>query len=310
VSQDATPPGSTRPFQETPFARGLSDEFLGWLSRGSGRRLLDAFVARELDVRLRGDYLNAYAAGRSIARVEWKPRLRAPVLKIHRKYLVEAAQLIASGSGDYRAIDLSGGECEEYCRSLPGILRAAARHAGQEEKWEELCIRRNLEGTPLVVIDRQIANGRPLVRLDLLAVSTPPESPALVAVELKRGLDNRIQHVANQTLQYVRMLDPTGEGLRDDVASCYRVVCQQLRDLGFRTCSPEVIRAKMPVLGLVALAQYDKPKSQLLPRALAEAGRLERSIRFCYLTGDQPTLPGSGDWFSELPGPGSSAPPR
>jgi hypothetical protein len=35
-------------------------------------------------------------------------------------------------------------------------------------------------------------------------------------------LDNRIQHVGAQALKYVKMLDPTGHGLRADVACSYR----------------------------------------------------------------------------------------
>lgn len=156
----------------------------------------------------------------------------------------------------------------------------------------------NLEGTPLVVIDRQIVNGRPRVKLDMLALTVDRGEPTLVAVELKRGLDNRIQQVAEQALKYVKMLDPTGAGLRADVARSYRDVCEQLRALGFKSCDPALIRAWMRVVGLVALADYN-PRSRLLGRALKAARRLDRPIAFCQLTGDRLTLPPSSQWFTE-----------
>lgn len=291
--------GRTVTAAQTPYARGLSDGFFAWLTGDVGRGLLDSFVDHGLDVRLRDDYLNAYRAGCSVARVEWRTRRKCPVLFVHRKFLIDAPLMAEHGPDDYPAFDLTANGCDAYRRSLPEVLRAVEDHLGEEGRWEQRCVENNLEGTPLVVIDRQIVNGRPAVELDMLALATDSSEPTLVAVELKRDLDNRIQHVAEQALKYVRMLDPSGEGLRADIASSYRTVCGQLRALGFKTCDPSLIRPGMRVVGLVALANYN-PRSQLLGRALRAASQLDRPIRFCHLTVERPTLPPQTEWFSAI----------
>ena len=282
----------------TPFARGLSRELLAWAIGAEGRTLIDAFREHGLDVRLRGDYFNAYRANCSVAKVSWLRRKKRPRLEIHRKYLIDAPLLSAKGRGDSVGLDLSTTDAEAYRSSLPAILGAIKKHIGEEGRWEQRTIESNLVGTPLLVIDRQIVNGRPRVELDILAVAVTADKPALVAIELKRDLDNRIQHVAAQALKYVKMLDPDGAGLRADIASSYRTVCQQLRDLGLNACAPDFIQSGMPVVGLVALANYNS-KSRLLDRAIEAARLLDRPIRFCHLDGDDPRLPAPSEWFSE-----------
>ena len=164
-------------------------------------------------------------------------------------------------------------------------------------EWEPRCVEANLEGTPLLVIDRQIVNGRPLIKLDILAVAPGTGDATLVAVELKRDLDNRIQDVPKQALKYVEMLDPDGLGLRADIAASYGDVCRQLRMLGFNACDPALVQPGMRVVGLVALADYNE-RSRLLGRARENASRLDRPIRFCRLDGDQLTLPPESEWFT------------
>jgi hypothetical protein len=254
---------------ETAFARGLSSAFLAWLKNDTGRKLLDTFVEHDLDVRIRGDYLNAYKAECSVAKLSWQARKELPLLSIHRAYLINAPLLNVRDNADYANFDVLPEHVDVYRTSLPGILNAVLPHIGEEGRWEQRCVDANLEGTPFVVIDRQIVNRRPPVKLDMLAVATMSEVPTLVAVELKRDLDNRIQDVASQALKYVTMLDPT------------------------------LIQPGMPVVGLVALANYN-PKSQLLERALNSARSLERLIRFCHLANDRPTIPPMSRWFSNV----------
>jgi hypothetical protein len=54
----------------SPFQRGLSDAFISWLGGETGRELIDVFGSHGLDVRLRGDYFNAYRANCSVAKVK------------------------------------------------------------------------------------------------------------------------------------------------------------------------------------------------------------------------------------------------
>ena len=123
------------------------------------------------------------------------------------------------------------------------------------------------------------------------------DEPTLVAVELKRDLDNRIQEVASQTHAYLEMLDPSGAGLREDVARSYKLVCGQLKDLGLKAPSPDLIEVGMPVVGVVALANYN-PKSKLLDRALADARSLERKVHFCRIEDGDLILPPPACWSS------------
>jgi hypothetical protein len=278
------------------FQRGLSDAFVSWLRGETGRDLIDAFVGYGLDVRLRGDYLNAYRVNCSVAKVVWQPRRRAPMIEVSRKYLVDTPLLPSIRDENYVRLGLSTEGCRAFRDALPKILGTVdTSYCSPEGAWERDCVASNLEGTPLLVIDRQIANDR--ARLDVLAVAVDSATPKIVAVEIKRDLDSRIQHVPAQAYKYMRMLDPTGSGLRADVASSYQRVCAQLRRIGFKACAPHLIRQGMPVLGLVALANYNA-RSEYLDRAKRRAQELDRPVRFCFLKGERPILPPPADWFS------------
>ncbi len=282
----------------TPFKRGLSEDLIKWLTGATGRALCAAFAQHKLDVRLRGDYLNAYRAECSVGKVKWQGVQKRAVLSIHWKYLANTPELLTSHKhGDYCDLALSAELTETYCSSLPTILRTVEdhHHIGKEGRWEQRCVEANLEGTPLLVIDRQIVNGR--LKLDMLAVAPGTGDATLVAVELKRDLDNRIQDVPKQALKYVKMLDPDGLGLRADIAASYGDVCRQLRMLGFKACDPALVRPGMRVVGLVALADYTE-RSRLLGRAREVASHLDRPIRFCRLDRDHLTLPPESEWFT------------
>lgn len=113
--------------EPTPFRRGLSDEFVAWLSSGLGRRLLDLLVEHGLDVRLRNNYFNAYEAQCSLAKVAWQPRRRTARLEIDRAYL-EESELLRSAKSDKRLrFEVSERCLDPYARELePAAWPAAA----------------------------------------------------------------------------------------------------------------------------------------------------------------------------------------
>lgn len=278
----------------TPFRRGLSEEFMLLLSAGLGRRLLDMFVDHQLDVRLRNNYFNAYRAQSSVARVRWQVQKQNARVEIDRAYLAGTKLLLCDDK--IQKFDLSEEFLDMYELELPRIRSIVdTRYASPEGRSEAKCVEANLEGTSFHVIDRQIVNSRPLLRLDMLALSIDTGHPAILATELKRDLDARIQHVPSQLAGYLDMLDPAGQGFRTDVANSYRRVCEQLRSLGFSAPDPSLIRPGMEVIGLVALANYN-PKSALLGRALEEAGMLPRRIHFCFV-GANGVMPPARRWF-------------
>ena len=278
----------------TPFRRGLLPEFMEWLGNSTGRRLLGLLDRFQLDVRLRNNYFNAYRAQSSVARVKWQIRRRIARVEIDRAYLERTLLLLDDKK--IQKFDVSDEFLELYERELPRIRSTVDKqYASPEGEWEAKCVRANLKRATFQIVDRQIVNSRPPLRLDVLAVSTEGDRPAVLATELKRNLDSRIQHVPAQLDRYLDMLDPDGNGLREDVAESYRLVCEQLRALGWSAPDPSLIQPGMEVIGLVALANYN-PKSALLGRALEEARRLERRINFCFL-GTNGVVPPSSRWF-------------
>ncbi len=253
-------------------------------------------------MRLRGNYLNAYDAQCSLARVQWNGNSRTASLVIHKAYLHDSplAQQpnMNSERNPYARFAVTREFARNYSDALPEIRKLVSdRYVQPEGKWEEECSRANLEGTPLLVIDRQIVSGQPPARLDILAMSGVDSTPFMVAFKLKRDLDNRVKDVPKQTAKYLRMLDPNREDLQADIARSYVDVCRQLRALGFKAPDPELVQPGMRVAGLVALANYNE-KSKLLAMAFAEAQKLDRVIKFCKLGKDDLVLPAETEWIS------------
>jgi hypothetical protein len=301
----------------TYFKRHLSDWLLTFLTKGMGKALIDAFKINELDIRLRGDYVNAYAVGNSLAKIE---RVRQSArLSLSRKYLkgIELPdqvkpreRLPAQVAKKPRAnvtIALNKNSIDAYVRALPSIKANAQKYAKPEARWEERCIRANIGGCPQEVLDRQIAKGdltktlaagrkrRGAIRLDVLTVLAEPDR-GVVAVELKRDLDGRIQHVARQLIKYLEFLDPNGEGLSEEIAASYQQAAGQSRALGLSAPSAKAISAGVPVYGLIGLANYN-PRSKLLERAKKNAGSLPRNLYYCFINeGSDQELPPRTEW--------------
>lgn len=277
------------------FARGLSDGFVRELLHGSAGTILHACRAAGLDVRIREDYLNAYDEGRSVANLSWGPR-RGVALRIHRKYLPLAILGDVAGASDaeYLSFAVDAALAAAFVAVLPEIRREAGGHCGDEERIEALIARANANGTQLVVLDRQVAFPGQHGRLDVAAVDTTGARPRLVAVEIKQGLDNRIQDVPEQAARYVRLLDPEGRGLRADVAAAWRTTCAQMQALGLQGPSPSLVTAGMTVVGLVVLANYNA-RSELLARAHAAAASLPHPVYLCEVDA-RGLLPPPGEW--------------
>jgi hypothetical protein len=157
-------------------------------------------------------------------------------------------------------------------------------------------VRANTQGTPLVIVDRQVRRpGDPdQSRLDLVAVTTD-QAPMLVAIELKRETDPRIQEVPEQLHRYLEMLDPRGEGLAADVAEAYGTACAQMTALGRPGPDPKLLRAGMPVRGLLILADYN-PKSKLLARARVCARGLPRPMLLWMMENRDLPVPVPQEW--------------
>ena len=283
------------------FQRGLSDTLLQDLLHGPCGTVLRACRNAGLDVRLRDDYLNLYFRGRSLAQIGG--RCRGPAkLKIHHKYVV--ANRVGDRAGrrrkDYCEFDVDAAFAEVYAAHVDTMIERARRHAGPEEDVELRLLERNDSTAAVCCFDRQVQVPGTRRTLDLVGLLAG-RVPALMAIEVKRYPDPRIQEVPQQLHEYLEILDPTHEGLRADVARSYRTVCEQLRRLGLPAPDPRQITVGMLVKGLVIVSDYN-PRSRLIPRAHECAANLERPMHLWQPTGAEFLIPGPDRWVRMGPG--------
>lgn len=259
-----------------PFNRGLSQQLLDDLREGPSSIILAACIERGLDVRLRDNYVNVYFRGRSVACLRGR-RGRPVLLEVHNKYLDGGVIGPRRGrSGEYYcAFDVDAGLAEAYAGNIDGLVDRARAFVGAEEGVEESLLRANGGTSAVFCFDRQVQVPGIRRRLDLMGLRT--DGSAMVAIEVKRYPDPRIQDVPSQLHGYLETFDPDDNGLRADVADSYRTVCRQLRELGLPAPDPAMVAEGMPVEGLVVLAD-NNARSQLLPRAHAQAQGLDRPI--------------------------------
>ena len=277
------------------FRRGLSDVLLADLMDGTSAMVLRACVKAGLDVRLRANAVDLYFGGRSVARIVGRNRL-PHWLEIHPKHVVEdrIGDFAGRRSGGYLVFDVDADFADAYAAELPVLMRMAGKHAGQEEDVELRLLQENDGMAAVCCFDRRVQMPGTRRTVDIVGL-TSKSAPALVAVEVKRYPDIRIQDVPRELHGYLEILDPDRKGLRDDVAASYRTMCSQLRRLGRPAPDPGRITAGMPVTGLVVVSGYD-PRSKLLPRAHRLAAMLERPIFLWEPESGQFAVPPPGRW--------------
>ena len=165
-----------------------------------------ACVKAGLDVRLRANAVYLYFGGRSMARIVG----HNPVshrLEIHPKYVVKdrIGEFAGRRSGSYLIFDVTAGFADAYAAELPVLMRKARKHAGHEENVELCPLQRNDGAVDVCCFDRQVqvpGTGR---TVDIVGL-TSKKDLALVAIEVKRYPDNRIQHVPGQLHEYLEIL--------------------------------------------------------------------------------------------------------
>ena len=224
-----------------------------------------------------------YFRGRSMARIVG----HNPVphrLVIHPKYVVKdrIGEFAGQRSGSYLVFDVTAGFADAYAAELPALMLKAGENVGHEENVEVRLLQRNDGAAEVCCFDRQVQVPGTRRTIDIVGL-TSKSAPVLVAIEVKRFPDNRIQYVPGQLHEYLEILDPDRKGLRDDVAESYRTVCRQLLRLDRPAPDPGRFTAGMPVMGLVIVNGHN-PRSKLLP-AGAPAGGEDRATDFPVGTG-------------------------
>ena len=282
------------------FKRGLSDEFLAELKHGRFSALLKTVAERWLDVQLRERYVDVYAGGRRVLMLaETRFRERRYRASIHRKYLSGLAlpDARSSSAGDpYAHFDASPDFVSAYVSSLDTVLGNAKAYATPEAALEEQMIRQSrCPSSPVLFIDRQVQVHGIRRRADLIGVTIDPEAAArVVLVELKQGLDNRIQHLMDQMSAYRKTVAPQGR-LHCEVASSYRTVVAQKRELGLVPPAAAFPEGRPSVECLLVLADYNT-KSKLLGRLRERARESSSGVKLILLEKDQYVLPPTDSW--------------
>jgi hypothetical protein len=282
------------------FRRGLSEDFLAELRGGRFSAVLEAAASRCLDVQIREDYIDVYADGCCVLKLEERPSTPGSYwASIHHKYLdglsLDDGQS-AVARGNYRVFNVSPAFIDTYTRSLDAILGNAGGYVSREAAIEEQMIRHSLfPPSPVLFIDRQVQVHGIRRRADLIGVTTSRGVAArVVLVELKQGLDNRIQDLMKQMRGYRGAIAPHG-WLHADVAACYRTVVAQKRELGLLPREVAFPDGRPSVECLFVLSDYN-PKSRLLGRLREEARKSSFGVKLILLDKDEYVLPPADSW--------------
>ncbi len=252
-----------------PFARGLTEDFMRELIQGRFTPLLSASLDRGLDLQIRENYINVYASGRSV--LQLRERGLAYEANIHRTFR-DNTLLADTADRQYRCFAADDAFVMTYLSEMGTVISNALATAKSEAAIEEHMIRRScLTDSPVVFLDRQIQTHGIRKRLDLVALSCPcNEEASVILVEIKQGLDNRIQELMTQIREYHDVFAPGG-GLRQDVTSSYQTVVHQKKQLGVIPDNVTYPSQPPRVECLLVLYAYN-PKSRLLDR-LRESAR-------------------------------------
>jgi len=282
------------------FSRGLSDGFLAEIKAGRFSGVLHAAASRRLDIQIREHYLDVYADGCCVLKLE-EGRSRPGVYwaSIHRKFLQGVSLADDQDSrarGNYVRFKASPAFIDTYLCSLDAILGNSRRYVKPEAALEEQMIGQNrCPSSPVLFIDRQVQVHGIGRRADLIGVTTCSATPArVVLVELKQGLDNRIQHLVDQMSEYRQIIAPQGR-LHAEVASSYRTVVAQKRELGLVSLAAAFPEGRPSVECVLVLANYN-PNSKLLGRLRERARESSFGVKLILLEKDHYVLPSPESW--------------
>ncbi|MCE5278068.1 MAG: hypothetical protein ABFD92_07540 [Planctomycetaceae bacterium] len=276
------------------FRRGLSDDFVAQLMSGHLAPLLSAADNFGLDVQIRENYLNFYYEGLSLLKLSQNNRDVRYRAVIHREFLSDISypEPLAP-EGFYCRFAASEAFVAAYVANLERLLANAQPHAKAEAAIEQRIIKAGCSpDAPLVLIDRQVQLHGVSGRADMVGMTGDGQ---FVIVELKQGLDNRIQHLLDQMRDYYTIMAATDGLLRMEMAHAYRKVVQQKQSLGLLPPALRFPEGRPPVTCLLVLYDYN-PASKLLTRLLTTAALHSLPIALVELPPGSYTLPPAAAW--------------
>lgn len=278
------------------FNRGLSAGFLAELVEGRFAPLVSRTRSAGLDLQIRDDYVNIYHQGRSALKLSERKRPPGYRASIHEEYLHDVSfGEIPENPRDYRDLDASVDFAEGYLGQLPLILANVDEHALPEGTVEQAIIAANCrDASSVILVDRQIQVPGVSRKADLVGLAGP-DHDRFAIIELKQGLDQRIQDLISQIAQYHQVLTGPEGALRPDIHQAYRQVIEQKQKLG---CLPEDIglpSRQVPVECLLVLYDYN-PRSVLLDRLRTAAKDSSLRVQLAMLPKGQFVLPPEEEW--------------
>lgn len=278
-----------------PFARGISDAFLNELQAGRLSPLLHAAKITPLDMQLRDGAVDWYADGRRVLHIKEQAHKGGYLACIHQKYVDGLSLPNGTYAGKYRQWPVTDAFLADLLAVFSAILSQSQAYRKPETVVEEALIRASLQpSSPVVFFDRQVQVPGIQLRADLLGLQVTVDSPYVFLTELKRGLDNRIQHLLTQIGAYAGVIAPDGY-LREDLSAAYRIVLAQKVALGLLPSITILGDTRPPVRGLLVLYDYN-PRSELLARLRASASDAPRQVHLCLLPAGSHQLPPSETW--------------
>ncbi|MBU0607934.1 MAG: hypothetical protein KKI08_08595 [Armatimonadetes bacterium] len=285
-----------------PFKRDLARGFFDQLREGSLWPLLDLALASDLDLQLRGKYINLYCDGQAILKLTDVPTKREYKVEIDPEYLVGAELPCQAGPRECRLNESTADHwVAEYVRQI-GLICANARPTGPGETTaEQALIRTSLRPeSPLVLIDRQVAVPGP-ERFEVDVVGLVRGDPSLFVLgEAKLGGNPQIRCLPCQLSDYYPMLVGSEGRLREDMFASYTQVVRQKRDLGLLPDSVAMPTASPRVGCLIILCDLGG-NEHLLDEARARASICDFPVWIVRPCGPDYPIPPPTEWETLCP---------
>lgn len=251
------------------FRQGPLGRALGILAEAEGRH-------PELSIWLRGRSIDAYEGGNRVAQLALGAASGGPGFVVSDAYVrgSSLAGTTVRGGGRERCFPLTEAFVDGFRQHLDSLIASArAVRDKREGRIEARVVAANREPEETAIIDRQFQVHGWVRRLDLLAVGALEGRDVLAAIEIKLAGDPRVTELPLQIVDYLQVLTEAGGGLRANIASSYRQVAEQRRELGLWSVHPSRIQAGMPVVGVAVLADC-----AWVPGYLPLAGSLARAL--------------------------------
>jgi len=277
------------------FRRGLSETFMAELRSGVFSELLRVLKEHELDLQIRHNYLDSYHLGQAVLVLQEYPRLRCFRARVHTNYLqgVQLPNPVDRSYGTYLEFRADASFVEAYECAIATIIRNASRYVRKEAPVEENMLKAGLcPSSPGTFVDRQVRVPGVRKQADLVGVTPCGQ---FILLELKRGLDSRIQHLVAQIGSYRHAMTSGAEFLRPDIADSYRTVIRQKQELDLLPKEVALVEGPLTVRCVLVLYRYVS-KSRLLPRLRQAAKKAAFPIWLVQLEEDKYSLPPESEW--------------